>query len=68
MPDASEHARRDPSPPPTRSPSWSARLAELQAEIASRLRPLCAAMPQAEFDALMRQMAERQLKYELREE
>jgi hypothetical protein len=52
--------------PPVRSASRTARLAELQADIARRLRPLCATMPQAEFDALAGEMAERQLKYELR--
>ena len=62
MTSASDHPLRDAGPP---SPSRDERLAVLQGDIAHRLRSLCAAMPQAEFDALVRQMAERQLKYEL---
>ncbi|MGZ8375637.1 MAG: hypothetical protein ACXW0Z_00205 [Gemmatirosa sp.] len=54
------------APPPSRSPSRSARLAELHADIARRLRPLCGSMPETEFEALVREMAERQLKYEVR--
>lgn len=53
-------------PPPTRAPSRTARLTTLEADIARRLRPLCPAMPPGEFDALVREMAERQLKFELR--
>jgi hypothetical protein len=53
-------------PPPMRSPPRTARLAKLQADIARRLRPLCGTLPQAEFEALVREMAERQLRFEAR--
>jgi hypothetical protein len=64
MPDPSDHLPL--APPPSHSSSRTARLAVLQADLARRLRPLCGTMPQAEFDALVREMAERQLKFELR--
>jgi len=42
----------------------SPRLAELRAAIAERLRNVCSAMPQDEFDALVARMAEVERKYE----
>jgi hypothetical protein len=66
MASGSDRSPYDPvsSPAPTRDE----RLAALRSDLARRLRPLCSAMPDDEFDALVRQMAERQLRYELREE
>jgi hypothetical protein len=37
---------------------------ELVAQIAGRLRPVCANMPQAEFDAMVRTIAERTYRWE----
>ena len=65
MPGTSDRPPRDARSPA--APSWAERLAALEADIARRLRPVCAATPQAEFDALVRLMAERQLKYQLRD-
>ena len=65
MTSASDRPPRDPLSPA--APSWDERLAALQADIARRLRPLCSAMPEADFDAMVRLMAERQLKYQLRD-
>lgn len=42
----------------------SPRLAELRVEIAERLRKVCIAMPDEEFDALVARMAEVEYKYE----
>jgi hypothetical protein len=41
----------------------SPRLAELRAAIAERLRNVCSAMPQDEFDTLVARMAEVEYKY-----
>jgi len=38
-------------------------LAVLQRDIAARLRPICEAMPEAEFDQLVRDIAGVKLKY-----
>jgi len=38
-------------------------LAVLQHDIAARLRPVCKAMPQADFDSLVRDIAAVKLKY-----
>ena len=40
-----------------------ARLARLVAEIGARLRPVCSAMPPAEFDALVRDIARMKLRW-----
>jgi hypothetical protein len=66
MAPGSDRSPHDPASLP--APTRDERLAALRADLARRLRPLCSAMPDVEFDALMRQMAERQLRYELREE
>jgi hypothetical protein len=42
----------------------SPRLAELRAAISERLRKVCGAMPQHEFDALVARMAEVEYRYE----
>ena len=44
----------------------SARLQGLIADIARRLRPVCGAMPEAEFRSLVERMARTQYKYEMR--
>lgn len=62
---ASDRPPHDPTSPP--APSRHERLAALRVDIARRLRPLCPAMPGDEFDALVLQMAERQLRYQLRD-
>ena len=47
-------------------PATSARLQGLITDIARRLRPVCGAMPDAEFHALVERMARTQYKYEMR--
>ena len=39
-------------------------LAALQRDISQRLRPVCASLPDAEFDALVRDIAAVKLKYD----
>jgi hypothetical protein len=45
-----------------------ARLNELVSDISARLRSACVSLSEAEFNALIRQIAETTLKYEVREE
>ena len=64
-----------PPPPPPRTPPAHAgahagahtepevRLARLVAEVGARLRPVCGAMPPAEFDALVRDIARMKLRW-----
>jgi hypothetical protein len=40
------------------------RVEELVTQISARLRPVCADMPQAEFDAMVRTIAERTYRWE----
>ena len=47
-------------------PATSARLQGLIEDIARRLRPVCGAMPEAEFQSLVERMARTQYKYEMR--
>ena len=47
-------------------PATSARLQGLIADITRRLRPVCGAMPEAEFRTLVDRMARTQYKYEMR--
>ena len=47
-------------------PATSARLQALIEDIARRLRPVCGAMPDAEFRGLVERMARTQYKYEMR--
>jgi hypothetical protein len=47
-------------------PATSARLQGLIEDITRRLRPVCGAMPEAEFQALVERMARTQYKYEMR--
>jgi hypothetical protein len=47
-------------------PMTSARLQGLIEDIARRLRPVCGAMPEAEFRSLVERMAYTQYKYEMR--
>ena len=49
-------------------PHRSKRLERAKEDIVRRLRPICAHMPEAEFDALAEQMAELEIKYALRRE
>lgn len=49
-------------------PHRSNRLERAKEDIVRRLRPICAAMPEDEFDALAEQMAELEIKYALRRE
>lgn len=43
-----------------------ARLERTKARIAARLRPVCVAMPEEEFDKLVQQIATIEIKYALR--
>jgi hypothetical protein len=45
-----------------------ARLSELVSDLSVRLRSACVSLPDAEFSALVRRIAETTLKYEAREE
>lgn len=47
-------------------PATSARLQGLIEDITRRLRPVCGAMPEAEFRTLVERMARTQYKYEMR--
>jgi hypothetical protein len=47
-------------------PATSARLRGLIEDIARRLRPVCGAMPEAEFQSLVERMARTQYKYAMR--
>jgi hypothetical protein len=47
-------------------PATSTRLQGLIEDITRRLRPVCGAMPEAEFQALVERMARTQYKYEMR--
>lgn len=44
----------------------TSRLEELKEDIAQRIRPVLLDLPEAEFDALVKRMAELQYKYEQR--
>jgi hypothetical protein len=44
-----------------------ARLTELRVDIARRLRNVCAAMPEDEFDTLIQRIAQTEYKYEQRD-
>lgn len=52
------------SPPLTGMPDDSARLATLRSDVATRLRKICEAMPQNEFDQLVDRIAQLAYKYE----
>ena len=51
----------------TRHVEPEVRLARLTADVAARLRPVCGAMPPAEFDALVRDIALMKLRWSARE-
>jgi hypothetical protein len=53
-----------PSTHPTGMPSDATRLETLRIDIARRLRNICEAMPQQEFDALVERIAQLEYKYE----
>ena len=55
-----------PSSTPLLTPSTLLRLAEIRAEISSRLSPISIGMPSAAFDELMDQISHLQLSFELR--
>ena len=50
----------------TADAATSARLQGLIEDITRRLRPVCGAMPEAEFQSLVERMARTQYKYEMR--
>jgi hypothetical protein len=58
-------ARRTPTyaPPIDRHLAPAVRLARLTADVAARLRPVCAALPPADFDALVEDIARLKLRW-----
>jgi hypothetical protein len=55
--------RRVPGGAPYQVADTDQRLPALAAEVAQRLRPLCGTMPEAEFEALVRAVALRKLRW-----
>lgn len=56
--------RRRPQRAFTRAPDYAP--SDLVAQVADRLRPVCAHLPEAEFDALIRRIAHVQWKFDER--